>query len=152
MAIIVQQDSHGASREVRSCSFENEKELEDVLAAHPNLLQGSDEDEVVFIHRQVILPDGGRIDLLLTTSDALPVITEVKLGKNREAQRKIVAQIFDYVSALTLLDLYQLDELVGGKLQEIIEGLSTRSQSSALSEGFQRASQIGRNAVHFGGR
>jgi len=43
-----------------------------------------------------------------------------------------VAQAFDYVSALTLLDLLRLDKLVDNKLQEILEQQSLSSQSEDL--------------------
>ena len=137
MAIIVQRESTGISREIMSSPFENEEELEDILVAHPNLLQGVvGQDELFFVARQIQLPDVGRIDIFLVTSEGLPVITEVKLRKNPQARREIVAQIFDYVSALTLLDLYQLDDLVGDKLQKTIEMISAESQSQDLWKDF----------------
>ena len=137
MAIIVQREPTGISREIMSSPFENEKALEDILVAHPNLLQGGvGQDELFFVARQVQLPDVGTIDIFLVTSEGLPVITEVKLSKNQQARREIVAQIFDYVSALTLLDLYQLDDLVGDKLQETIEMISAESQSQDLWKDF----------------
>jgi hypothetical protein len=136
MPMIVQIAPDGDPEEVTSCPFDDEKELGQVLADHPRLLQGGDVDEFVFVDKEISLPSAGEIDLLMVSSEGLPIIVEVKLIKNREIRREIVAQIFDYVSDLTLLDLYELDDLVDGKLQKIMDDMSEKSQSQDLWKDF----------------
>lgn len=136
MSTIVYKDIKGNAEELTSCPITNENELELVLVAHPKLLQGEEKDELYFVDRQVSIKDVGEIDLFLVNSRGLPIITEVKLAKNQDIRRKIVGQIFDYVSALTLMDLFELDELVNGKLQDVIENVSETSQAEDLWKDF----------------
>jgi predicted HNH restriction endonuclease len=46
------------------------------------------------------LGSSGFLDLLLINSDGLPIAVEVKLQKNSESRREVVAQAIDYITAL----------------------------------------------------
>lgn len=136
MSTIVYKNTNGNPEELTSCPFTDENELELVLAAHPKLLQGEEKEEIHLIDRQISIQDVGEIDIFLVNSKGLPIITEVKLAKNQDIRRKIVGQIFDYVSALTLMDLFEIDELVDGKLQDIIGNISETTQAEDLWKDF----------------
>lgn len=87
------------------------------------------------IGSEISLGEAGKTDALLITEDGLPVIMEVKLGKNRESRREVVAQAIDYLSALTEFQFDELDERVGGKL---IGALQTFAEGDdARLEGLQ---------------
>ncbi len=108
------------------------------LVSYPsrNLSTDSFRDPLFFVARQIQLSNAGTIDLLLITDEGLPVVVEVKLRRNAGTRREIIAQIFDYVSDLTLMDFLQLDTLVDGALEEVIEDLSTESESKDLRKEF----------------
>jgi hypothetical protein len=58
---------------------------------------------IAFVARQVNLPEAGRLDLLFVSNDGLPIAVEVKLVRNAQARREILAQAVDYVSSLTAM-------------------------------------------------
>ena len=59
------------------------------------------------------LPVGrGRVDNLLMTPHGNIVIVEVKLGKNREARRQVVAQALEYAFALFQMDYEDFEDAV----------------------------------------
>jgi len=66
------------------------------------------------------LPEAGTLDLLFVNSEGLPIAAEVKLTRNHEARRDVIAQIIDYLSSLKDLTVNQLDQLVQGKLDKVL--------------------------------
>lgn len=139
MPILIQGESGAQS--VSPVEFSNELELELVLKEHPELLQDDNDVDVesatrvAFVDSQLHLPEGaGILDLLFVTSDGLPVAVEVKLLRNAQARREVVAQAIDYLSALTSLTVDELDELVGGRLQQELQKLVPPSDD----KGFDR--------------
>ena len=83
---------------------------------------------IEFVARQVKL-EAGEIDLLFVDGNGLPIVVEVKLARNSEARREVVAQAIDYISSLTELTVDELDEKVGGKLEDAIQDLSEGDDS-----------------------
>jgi len=104
-------------------SFQRESELEDVVASYPQLLQGPGDSPLAFVARQVTVPEAGILDLLLVSEDGLPVAVEVKLARNGESRREIIAQVIDYLSALTNLTNDDLDRAVSGALEGALRNL-----------------------------
>jgi hypothetical protein len=98
-------------------AFVNERELETILAEKVELLQASADRPLALVARQVNLLDAGVLDLLCVDSDGLPIAVEVKLTRNGESRRAVVAQIVDYLSALTAMTVDELDQEVDGKLE-----------------------------------
>jgi len=77
----------------------NEDWLQNLIHAHPHLvpageIEASFED-IIPVVRELPLPSG-YLDNLYITPDGYPVLVEVKLWKNQEARRKVVAQILEY--------------------------------------------------------
>lgn len=137
MPILIQSES--GTQSVSPVEFSSEQELELVLMEHPELLQDdNDADEenatrVAFVAKQLDLPEGaGTLDLLFVSSDGLPVAVEVKLARNSQARREVVAQAIDYLSALTSLTVDELDELVGGRLQQELEKLAPQGDDKGI--------------------
>ncbi len=85
--------------------------------------------KIAFVGRQLSLPEAGILDLLFVTSDGLPIAVEVKLARNAQARREVIAQAIDYVSALTALTVDELDELVDGRLEQALYGLTVNSDT-----------------------
>jgi hypothetical protein len=110
--------------------FSSEEELEVILRDCPQLLcddSGPPREKapaVAFVARQVNLPEAGRLDLLFVSNDGLPIAVEVKLARNAQARREILAQAVDYVSSLTAMTVDELDELVDGQLEKALYQLT----------------------------
>lgn len=136
MAIV--KDSTGKKTLLTSEPFADEKELEDILAEKPQLMIDEGEPNVSLVKRQVTFEGTGIADLLLIDSDGLPMVVEVKLGRNSESRRQVVGQVFDYVSSLTLLTVDELDQKVAGTLKEAIRVLGREeSEEDAIEKCWQ---------------
>ena len=96
--------------------YRDEAQLQALLATHPYLLIDDGEPDVALVDREVTLQGTGRLDLLLVDAEGRPVAVEVKLGRNTQSRREVVAQVFDYVAALSDHTATELDLVVGGKL------------------------------------
>lgn len=92
-----------------------EKWLQNLIHAHPNILPVADIEpgfgalipaalEVSCAH--------GRIDNLFLTASGDIVFVETKLWRNTEMRREVVAQVLDYVSALTAMSFEEFQTVV----------------------------------------
>ncbi len=115
MSVVIRRD--GTIITARDATFVNERELEGILAEQVELLQTPLDRPLALVARQVSLADAGTLDLLCVDNDGLPVAVEVKLARNGESRRSVVAQIVDYLSALTAMTVDELDQEVDGKLE-----------------------------------
>ena len=115
--IAVRWSSSGASIGLRPVTLDrlgkDEKFLEDVLAANPELLgiqtRRSGIRGPYAIFQQVALPTpAGRTiypDIVLLASSGHLIVVEVKLSTNSELRdRNVIAQIIDYASSFSMLD------------------------------------------------
>ena len=84
-----------------------ELELEDLLIAHPDLLESG----LQLVGRQLPAA-GGRLDLLGVDADGRLVIFELKRGA---LGRDAVTQMLDYASAVAAMDLQELVEHIGAR-------------------------------------
>lgn len=109
-------------------SFKNEDELQACLERSPNLLVSETEPQVATVQREVSLPSAGYLDLLVVDKEGLPVAVEVKLARNGQSRREVVAQAFDYVSDLSDMTFDELDELVQGALASALMDLVGETQ------------------------
>jgi hypothetical protein len=101
-------------------SFENEQELERVLAENLQLLVADGAPPPVLLTQQLILPDAGTLDLLLLDVESIPIVVETKLAKSGDCRREVVAQAIDCVSALAQLTVAQLDAAAGGAVERAL--------------------------------
>lgn len=125
-------ENGGVSCKLIEERFRNEDELQAYLERSPYLLVAESEPRVVTVQREVMLPAAGSLDLLLVDAEGVPVAVEVKLGRNSQARREVVAQAFDYVSALTSLTVDELDDAVDGALINALEDLSSEGSNVDL--------------------
>lgn len=96
--------------------YKSEQQLQGLLAEFPFLLMDEGEPDVVLVDQEVTLAGTGRLDLLLVDAEGRPVVVEVKLRRNVQSRREVVAQVFDYVAALSEHTARELDLLLDGKL------------------------------------
>ena len=78
------------------------------------------------------MPSAGILDLLIVDKEGLPVAVEVKLARNAQSRREVVAQAFDYVADLSQLTFEELDDLVDGALAGALLKLVGAEQSLSL--------------------
>ncbi len=112
--------------------FRDETELQSCLERSPYLLMSDLEPQVVTVQREVSLRAAGSLDLLLVDKEGVPIAVEVKLSRNSQSRREVVAQAFDYVSDLTQLTVDELDDLVEGALVNALDELTGESSSGNL--------------------
>lgn len=112
--------------------FRDEDELQACLERCPYLLVTESEPRVVTVQREVALPAAGFLDILLVNAEGEPVAVEVKLARNAESRREVIAQTFDYVSDLTQLTVDELDDAVDGALIMALEKLREHSRGVDL--------------------
>jgi len=113
-------------------TFEDEAELQGCLERSPFLLVSESEPPVATVGREVSLPSAGILDLLVVDKEGLPVAVEVKLARNTESRREVVAQAFDYVADLSELTFDELDDLVDGALAGALQELVGPEQIVAV--------------------
>ena len=80
----------------------DEYELQELIAEKPALITDEENsEELIFLKREVHLKATGKIDVLMMSPAGIITVVEVKLAKNAESRREVLAQIFDYVSTLS---------------------------------------------------
>lgn len=121
MAIAISGDSEASL--LHAEPFNNEDELQACLERIPYLLMIESEPRIAAVQREVVLPSAGSLDLLLIDEQAVPIAVEVKLNRNSQSRREVVAQAFDYVSDLTQLTVDELDDIVDGALLNTLDEL-----------------------------
>jgi len=115
---------------ITSSNYTSERELQDILADNPALLVNETDPTIALVQTEVNLPNTGKADILFVDSSGLPIVVEVKLAKNAESRREIVAQIFDYISSIAQFTVDELDDLTDSNLLTAINGLSNKNNST----------------------
>lgn len=103
--------------------YSSEAELRDFLEKYPDLLVGEDEPRLFPIGKEVQLPAAGTLDLLLVDEEGSLVAVEVKLAKNSQSRREVLAQAFDYASDLCEHSMDDLNDLLKGELERRLSAL-----------------------------
>src|SRR5690242_15017480 len=89
--------------------FPDEATLHSLVEEAPELLPLSGEPGIVIVGREVSVANGS-IDLLAVEPTGRPVILEIKLARNSEARRAVVAQALSYAAYLKGLDVETLEQ------------------------------------------
>jgi hypothetical protein len=104
MAIFVKENEKINELEIHS--FNKETELQELLYEYPEIVLSVPEIELsreeVAIKFREYPTSRGPIDVFIITKNANIILIETKLIKNPESIRTVVAQIVDYIKALTL--------------------------------------------------
>lgn len=92
---------------MRETSYDAEKILQDLVAAHPQLLAGNEVDgraPWLLIKQEASIvdgPDGAErwwLDHLFVDSSGVPTLVEVKRSSDSRIRREVVGQMFDYAA------------------------------------------------------
>ncbi|MCY3882342.1 MAG: hypothetical protein OXG61_09495 [Chloroflexi bacterium] len=130
--------------------YENEQELHDRIVAAPEMLPLSGQPVIVAPYQEVPL-GGGSADVLAFEANGRPVVIEVKLSKNPEAKRAVVAQTLAYAAWLhgttvealeTRILASHLSKNDHGKLSDAIEehGIDDAAFYQSLEQHLDRGS------------
>jgi alkylated DNA nucleotide flippase Atl1 len=112
--------------------FEDEEALRTLVEEAPEMLPLSGSPRVIVVGREVQL-GSGFADLLAVEPGGRPVVIEVKLARNAEARRAVVAQALAYAAYLFELDSDDFEhDVLGGQLRD--RGWSSLTQAVAASD------------------
>ena len=101
----------------RPKGFPDEATLHRLIADRPDMLPLAGAPRLVILGSEVGL-GAGSADLLGVETSGRPVIIEVKLARNNEARRAVVAQILAYAAYLHGMTREQLEDRLRGSLQK----------------------------------
>jgi hypothetical protein len=98
--------------------FPSEEKLHDLVQGAPNLLPLSGDPTLVVLGREVGLGPG-YADLLAVELDGRLVVIEIKLRRNAEARRAVVAQILTYAAYLKGMTTEDLEDVLRQHLAQL---------------------------------
>lgn len=113
--------------------YPDEKTLHDLIEEAPQLLPLSGSPRLVVVGREVWV-GGGTADLVAVEESGRLVIIEIKLRRNPEARRAVVAQVLTYAAFLKGMDVKGLESKV------LAQHLAKRGHSS-LADAAQELEQ-----------
>lgn len=112
--------------------YKDEDELQDLIFKHPELIS-EENSELTSIMREVGTR-AGRIDVLDIAENGIITIVEVKLARNPQSRREVLAQIFDYISELSNYSYYELNDVTNGALEKVISSFDNYAELPRLIE------------------
>jgi hypothetical protein len=115
--------------------FANEEALHDLVEEAPHLLPLSGDPSLVVVGREVAL-GSGYADLVAVEPDGRLSVIEIKLRRNAEARRAVVAQVLMYAAFLKGVDARTLE-------REVLRSHIARRPFSSLVEAAREADQTG---------
>src|SRR4051812_43479452 len=92
--------AHTEWRLAETVPFVNEVEFQDLVAETFGQVLATQTDAPAVIVREVVMPDGGKLDMLAVDEDGVISLCECKLATNTEVRRKVVGQILEYGGSL----------------------------------------------------
>lgn len=133
MATIWTEDANGWQL-LEPSGFPSEARLHEIIARAPQVLPLAGSPRLVVLGTEVPL-GGGFADIVAIESTGRPVVIEVKLEKNPEARRAVIAQVLSYASSLYRMSV---DELT-----RVLTPAMSRRQLASLPEAVQPFDQDG---------
>ena len=115
--------------------FPNEAALHDLVEEAPHVLPLSGDPSLVVVGREVAL-GAGFADLVAVESDGRLVVIEMKLQRNAEARRAVVAQVLTYAAYLKGVDPRVLET-------QILRTHLAQRPFASLAEAMRAADQTG---------
>ena len=103
---------------LKPSGFPSEEKLHDLVQEAPHLLPLAGDPILTVVGREVVL-GSGRVDLLAVEADGRPVVIEIKLQRNAEARRAVVAQVLTYAAQLQGMTARELDDLLRPHVTQI---------------------------------
>ncbi len=125
-------------RRLPPSGFTSEEKLHDLVESSPELLPLSGDPSMVVLGREVPL-GGGFADLLAVEPDGRLVVIEIKLRKNAETRRAVVAQLLTYAAYLKGMGALDLERVLRPSLERsdvgsILELVQGSDQSAEIED------------------
>jgi hypothetical protein len=121
-------------RPVLASSFPSEEALHDLVEEAPNLLPLSGDPNLTVLGREVAIGPGFA-DLIAVDADGRLAVVEIKLRKNAEARRAVVAQILTYAA---YLKSFSIDDL-----EAVLRPHLARRDATSIADAARTADQSG---------
>jgi hypothetical protein len=103
----------------------NEEWLQNLIHNNPGLIPAGEIEacfeNIVPVICEFALPSGF-LDNFYITPDGYPVLVEVKLWKNQEARRKVVAQILEYAKDFSALSYEDINQEIRKRIKDRVWG------------------------------
>jgi hypothetical protein len=113
-------------------SYENEAELQDLVAGSPELVGAP---AALVALREFALPNAGSLDVLLVDLEGAVTLVEAKLNRNPDIRRAVVGQLLGYAGGLWRMSYDELDAVVrrrtGSSLAEHAQGVADDEEFEA---------------------
>ncbi|NKX55294.1 endonuclease NucS domain-containing protein [Arthrobacter mobilis] len=106
MRQILIRQADGTWREPADAGYALEADLQELLAAHPDLIPGVGPQAAVCREFQSA---AGPADIVIVDADGEVTLVECKLAANPQVRREIVGQMFDYAARLWRMDVEEFD-------------------------------------------
>jgi len=119
--------------------FPDERTLHELIHQTPHMLPLAGSPQITMLGSEIRLGNG-YADLIGIEATGRPVLIEIKLARNSEARRAIVAQVLAYAAALHGMTLDQLQSgplskaLQDGGYTNIAEAVVAQDQEGAIDE------------------
>ena len=119
--------------------FEDEAALQQRIAEAPGMLPLSGQPQLAVVGSEVRLGDGA-VDILAVETGGRPAVIEVKLGRNAEARRAVVAQALTYAASLHGMGVREFEDALSPRLREagresLADAMRDADQEGAFDEG-----------------
>src|SRR3954470_5053728 len=122
-------------RPLLAAGFPSEEALHDLVEDAPHLLPLSGDPSLVVVGREVAL-GAGYADLVAVETDGRLAIIEIKLRRNAEARRAVVAQVLTYAAYLKGVEVHALES-------EILRAHLAQRPFGSLMEAVREVDQAG---------
>ena len=119
--------------------FEDEAALQQRIAEAPGMLPLSGQPQLAVVGSEVQLGNGA-VDILAVETGGRPAVIEVKLGRNAEARRAVVAQALAYAASLHGMGVREFEDALSSRLREaghesLADAMRAADQEGAFDEG-----------------
>jgi hypothetical protein len=131
------QNDHGGWRFLAPTGFEDEATLHRLVETAPQTLPLAGKPRLTILGREVPL-GGNYADLIAVEDSGRLAIIEIKLARNAEARRAVIAQILTYVAYLRGIDIDVLERrILSRELQQRgYESIAQAAQADGADETF----------------
>lgn len=118
--------------------FEDEAALQRRIAEAPEMLPLSGQPQLVVAGSEVRLGNGS-VDVLAVETGGRPAVIEVKIGRNPEARRAVVAQALAYAASLHGMSVREFEDALAPRLREaghesLADAMRAADQEGAFDE------------------
>ena len=116
--------------QIVNIKYRDEKSLQEIIFQHPELL--SDGEEALYSIKRELNTGAGPVDALMISDTGDVIVVEVKLGRNGQSRREVVAQIIDYISTFSQYSYHELDDLCKNELSHIVDNNERAAELSKI--------------------